>query len=57
MHLGEPDVAATPFKDEPLMVHRSVPLTNTGFVHGFAFCDCCISFCQQANLHVLMYIF
>ena len=24
VHLGEPDIAATPFKDEPLMIHRSV---------------------------------
>jgi hypothetical protein len=24
VHLGEPDIAATPFKDNPLMVHRCV---------------------------------
>ena len=24
VHLGEPDIAATPFKDEPLTVHRYV---------------------------------
>ncbi len=24
VHLGEPDIAATPFKDEPLMIHRYV---------------------------------
>ncbi len=46
VHLGKPDVAATPFKDEPLMVHRSVPLTNTGFAHGLGLCGCCPCFCQ-----------
>ncbi|CAK0782934.1 hypothetical protein CVIRNUC_006129 [Coccomyxa viridis] len=25
VHLGEPDIAATPFKDEPLMIHRHFP--------------------------------
>ncbi len=32
VHLGEPDIATTPFKDEPLMVHRRVLPPHSGHV-------------------------